>query len=78
MNNPENYPWATAYVSAALETDISKRIGHIAKAERAIKDRFVTHTQTDDLEHRAIEAAQRALATLKTERVAGSVSKFRG
>lgn len=38
MNNPENYPWTTAYVSAALETDVSKMIGHIAEAERVLTD----------------------------------------
>ena len=38
MNNPENYPWTTAYVSAALETDVSKMIGPIAEAERVLTD----------------------------------------
>jgi hypothetical protein len=38
MNNPENYPWTTVYVSAALETDASKMIGHIAEAERVLTD----------------------------------------
>jgi hypothetical protein len=72
MNNSENYPWATAYVSAALETDISKMTGHIAKAEQAIKNRLITHPQIDRPEHSAMQAARMGLATMKAERVVKS------
>ena len=73
MNNPKNYPWETTYVSAALETDFSKLIGRIGRARQAIKHRLATPTQIDDPEHRAIEDARRALATLEAERFEGSV-----
>jgi hypothetical protein len=76
MNNSENYPWTTAYVSAALETDISKMIGHIAKAEQAIKNRLITHTQIDRPEHSAMQAARMGLAAMKAERVAKSDRKL--
>jgi hypothetical protein len=78
MNNLENYPWTTAYVSAALETDVSKMIGHIAEAERAIKNRLVTHAQIDRPEHSAIQAARMGLATMKAEWVVESGSIFFG
>jgi hypothetical protein len=76
MNNSENYPWATAYVSAALETDLSKMIGHIAKAERAIENRLIMHAQIDRPEHSAIQAARMGLATMKAERVVTSDRKL--
>jgi hypothetical protein len=78
MNNSENYPWTTAYVSAALETDISKMLGHIAKAEWAIENRLITHAQIDRPEHTAVQAARMGLATMKAERVVESRSIFFG
>ena len=54
-------------MSAALETDISKMIGHIVEAERAIKNRLITHGQIDRPEHSAIQAARMGLATMKAE-----------
>jgi len=78
MKNSENYPWTTAYVSAALETDISKMIGHIAEAERAIKNRLIVPNQIDRPEHLAIQAARMGLATMKAERVVESRSIFFG
>ena len=78
MNNSENYPWTAAYVSAALETDVSKMIGHITKAEWAIKNRLITHVQIDRPEHSAIQAARMGLATMKAEWVAESRSIFFG
>jgi hypothetical protein len=78
MKNSENYPWAIAYVSAALETDISKMIGHITEAERAIKNRLIAPNQIDRPEHLAIQAARMGLATMKAERVVESRSIFFG
>ncbi len=78
MNNLEDYPWTTAYVSVALESDVSKMIGHIAKAERAIENRLITHAQIDRPEHAAIQAARMGLATMKAEWVVESGSIFLG
>jgi len=76
MKNSENYPWTTAYVSAALETDISKMIENIAEAERAIKSRLIAPNQIHHLEHLAIQAARMGLATMKAERVVEPRSIF--
>jgi len=65
-------------VSAALETDLSKMIGHIAKAERAIENRLIMYAQIDRPEHSAIQAALMGLATMKAERVVESRSIFFG
>lgn len=78
MKNSENYPWTTAYVSAALETEISKMIGHIVEAERAIINRLITHGQIDRPEHSAIQAARMGLATMKAELDVESRSIFLG
>jgi hypothetical protein len=78
MNNSENYPWTTAYVSAALETDISKMILHIAEAERAINNRLIAPNQINRPEHFAIQAARMGLAAMKAERVVESSSIFFG
>jgi hypothetical protein len=78
MKNLENYPWAIAYVSAALETDISKMIKHIAEAELAIKSRLIAPDQIDRPEHLAIQAACMGLATMKAGRPAESRLIFSG
>ena len=55
MNSPEYHPWEIGYVSAALETDFSKLIGHIAKARQAIEPRLATPIQVNGPEYRAIQ-----------------------
>jgi hypothetical protein len=69
VNNPTNYPWQTAYVSAVLETDNVKLIGRIADARRAIEDRLISPIEYNGPEHQAIRAAWNGLAALKAERL---------
>jgi hypothetical protein len=78
MKNSEDYPWAIAYVSAALETDISNMIKPIAEAERAIKSRLIAPDQIDRPERLAIQAARMGLATMKAKRAVESRSIFFG
>jgi hypothetical protein len=73
MNNPKNYSWQTAYVSAVLETDKSKLVGRIAEARQAIENRLATFSQIDSSENLAIKAAWKGLLALKAKRVNGSV-----
>jgi len=73
VNNPKNYSWQTAYVSAILDTDKSKLIGRVAEARQAIEHRLLNPIQLDGPEHLAIKAAWKGLLALKAERVNGSV-----
>ncbi len=76
MNNLSGYLWQTAYLSAVLETDNSLMPGRIYEALAAIEQRLLSSIETDGIEYRAIEDAQRGLLTLKAERVAeGSASE---
>jgi hypothetical protein len=69
MNNPENYPWQMAYVSAILETDKAKLIGRIAEARQAIEHRLFNTVRLDGPERLAIKAAWKGLLALKAGRV---------
>jgi hypothetical protein len=73
VNNSENYPWQTAYVSAVLETDKSKLVGRIAEARQAIEHRLMNPIHLDGPEHLAIKAAWEGLLSLKARRVDRSV-----
>ena len=73
VNNPENYPWQTAYVSAILETNKSKLIGRIAEARQSIEHRLLNPILLDGPEHLAIKAAWEGLLSLIARRVDRSV-----
>jgi hypothetical protein len=72
VNNPENYPWQTAFVCAILETNKLKLIIRIADARQAIEIRLLSPTEIDGPEHLAIKDAMKELLALKRERVNGS------
>jgi hypothetical protein len=80
VNNPENYPWQTAFVCAILETNKLKLIIRIADARQAIEIRLLSPTEIDGPEHLAIDGpehlaikdAMKELLALKRERVNGS------
>jgi hypothetical protein len=61
--------WVRAYMAAALETDQDRLIVCIQKASEAIEQRLKLPIETDSQEYLAIRNAQRALRTLKAERV---------
>ena len=71
MNNPENYPWRTAYVCAILETNKLNLIIRIADARQAIEIRLLSPIETDGPEHLAIKEALKGLLALKREKVNG-------
>jgi hypothetical protein len=62
--NTRVYPWRTAFLCAVFETDPAQISGRISKATRAIEARLGDSAQLDAVERRAIEDAQRGLATL--------------
>ena len=76
MNQPRTYLWLPAYTSAVLETDDALMPTRIYEALAAIEQRLLSPIETDSIEYRGIENAQRGLLTLKAERVEqGSASE---
>jgi hypothetical protein len=69
MNDPAPYSWQPYYLSAVLETDNALMPGRIYEALTAIERRLLSPIETDGIEYRAIEDAQRGLLTLEVERV---------
>jgi len=65
VNNLPLSRWRTAYVSALLETDRVQMPSRIAEALAAIEERFRSSLEIESIEHKSIDAARRALATLK-------------
>jgi hypothetical protein len=65
--NTRAYPWRTAFLRAVFETELAKKPARISNATRVIEARLVEFAQPDGVERRAIEDAQRALATLGAE-----------
>ena len=76
MNQPRTHSWLPAYTSAVLETDDALMPTRIYEALAAIEQRLLSPIETDSIEYRGIENAQRGLLTLKAERVEeGSASE---
>jgi hypothetical protein len=73
VNNPENYPWQTAYVCAILETNKLQLIIRIAAARQAIEVRLRNPTEIDDAERLAVKEALKVLLALKREKLTGQV-----
>jgi hypothetical protein len=68
MNSQTVYRWQTPYDSAVLEMDFAQIPGRVKAALSAIEERLRSCIEYGSPEHRAIEDARRALATLKTKR----------
>ena len=76
MNQARTYIWLPAYTSAVLETDDTLMPTRIYQALAAIEQRLRSPIETDSIEYREIENAQRGLLTLRVERVEqGSASE---
>jgi hypothetical protein len=56
-------------LAAVCETDDSRMLVRIMEARAAIEQRLLLPIEEDSQEHRELRAAQKALDTLKTERV---------
>ena len=67
MEHQEAYSWHDAYVSALMERDRAKVHGRILGASAAIKERLLSPIQVDGAEYNAIDAAEMALLTLRSE-----------
>jgi hypothetical protein len=65
--NARAYPWRTAFLRAVFEPEVAKKPAQIGEATKAIEARLVEFAQPDGVERRAIEHAQRVLATLRAE-----------
>ena len=65
MNNLPLSRWRTAYLSALSETDQVQTPSRIAEALAAIEERFRSPIEIECIEYKSIDAARRALATLK-------------
>jgi hypothetical protein len=68
MNSPTVYRWQTPYDSAVLEADVVQIPNRVKAALSAIEERLRSCIEYGSPEHRAIEDARRALATLKAKR----------
>ena len=69
MSDLTSSVWRTAYVAAVLETDAARMAIRIADARAAINERLDSRVEITPLEHEALEAAVRKLATLKVQHV---------
>jgi hypothetical protein len=63
------YRWQGAYMSAVSEIDDALMPARIYEALAAIEQRLLSPIEAECEEYQAIENAQRALLTLKVERV---------
>jgi hypothetical protein len=68
----EKYTWQAAYQAAILETDNAAMSIRIYEALAAIEQRRLSYLEPDGEEDRALEAAERGLLALKTERLDAS------
>jgi hypothetical protein len=68
MTSPTVYRWQTPYDSAVLEMDLTQIPFRVREALKAIEERLRSCIEYGSPEHRAIEDARRALATLKAKR----------
>jgi hypothetical protein len=68
MNSQTVYRWQTPYDSAVLEMDTTRIPTRVKEALSAIEERLRSCIEYGSVEHRAIEDARRALATLKAKR----------
>jgi len=68
MNSQTVYRWQTPYDSAVLEMDTTWIPTRVKEALSAIEERLRSCIEYGSVEHRAIEDARRALATLKAKR----------
>jgi hypothetical protein len=84
VNNIPLSRWRTDYASAVFETDPGRLSVRIAAALAAIEERKQSSPEISAIEQKSLEAAQKGLAALKAERVAGAGvgstngSKYRG
>jgi hypothetical protein len=69
MNIQATYLWQTVYFAAVLETDNAAMPTRIYEALAAIEQRRLNPIEVGGIEEREMENAQRALLTLKAERV---------
>jgi hypothetical protein len=68
MTSPTVYRWQTPYDSAVLEMDLTRIPTRVKEALKAIEERLRSCIEYGSPEHRAIEDARRALATLSGKR----------
>jgi hypothetical protein len=68
MNSSTVYRWQTPYDSAVLEADLARIPIRVKEALSAIEERLRSCIEYGSPEHRAIEDARRALASLKAKR----------
>ena len=66
--NSTVYRWQTPYDSAVLEMDLAQIPTRVKEALKAIEERLRSCIEYGSPEHRAIEDARRALATLTPKR----------
>jgi hypothetical protein len=84
VNNIPLSRWRTDYASAVFETDQGRLSVRIAAALAAIEERKQSSPEISAIEQKSLEAAQKGLAALKAERIAGAGvgstngSKYRG
>jgi len=67
MSHP-TYLWEEPYIAAIYETDDANMAGRILEATSAIEQRLLSPVEPFSDEDRAIQNAQRGLATLRAER----------
>jgi hypothetical protein len=68
MNSSTVYRWQTPYDSAVLEMDLAQIPVRVKEALKAIEERLRSCIEYGSPEHRAIEDARRALASLTAKR----------
>jgi hypothetical protein len=69
MTDTSSSVWRTAYISTLFEKDAVQLVLRIAEAAAAIDERLNSSIEIRPPEHEAIEAARKALTSLKAQHV---------